>query len=267
MCGLFGFATRNGRGPDLAKLADVAIATESRGPHAWGLAWIDGRGVMKMYKQPGPISASLDMLSMAEDARLLIGHCRYATHGDPDNNLHNHPHACDGGWMVHNGVITRHWQINQQYGLNPISDCDSETLAGLIEEVGGSLIERCIESVEICGSSKLAMMGLWKAPSPRMIAIRAGNPLHVSEVKRGFYLGSLSKDMPGEPFSVRNDTALSFVLRNGRAVMTAYDASKPALPATTQTTFTEKDDADWETWRADESSRTGSGMIVGKANW
>ncbi|MCL6639811.1 MAG: hypothetical protein K6T92_00405 [Candidatus Rokubacteria bacterium] len=45
MCGIFGFITKTGRGPDLARLKRIARETQRRGHHAFGLAWVaaDGR--------------------------------------------------------------------------------------------------------------------------------------------------------------------------------------------------------------------------------
>jgi hypothetical protein len=44
MCGIFGFLSKGGTGPNLARLRRIAAETETRGRHAFGLAWIDSRG-------------------------------------------------------------------------------------------------------------------------------------------------------------------------------------------------------------------------------
>ena len=41
MCGIFGYIAKHGRGPDLARLRRIALETETRGRHAFGLAWLD----------------------------------------------------------------------------------------------------------------------------------------------------------------------------------------------------------------------------------
>ena len=83
----------------------------ARGPHAFGFAWLDWEGRLRMFKQTGKITSNLGLLRMMKNARIIVGHCRYATHGAPENNLNNHPHPADGGWIVHNGVVSNHEEL------------------------------------------------------------------------------------------------------------------------------------------------------------
>ena len=86
MCGLFGFMTRDGSGPDINRLKRIAIETQSRGDHAFGLAWVDRDGRLHMFKRPGPAMANLDDIERCRDALVVVGHCRWATHGSPPDN-------------------------------------------------------------------------------------------------------------------------------------------------------------------------------------
>src|SRR4051794_19773954 len=147
MCGLFGFVSRDGGAVNLETLGRIAEITERRGPHAFGFAWIDQRGRLKCYKQTGRISDHLGLLAMARDARMLIGHCRYATQGSPEENINNHPHPADGGWLVHNGQIRNYDRLVDTLDLCPVSGCDSEVLGLLVERGAGSLLDRCIAAV------------------------------------------------------------------------------------------------------------------------
>jgi glucosamine 6-phosphate synthetase-like amidotransferase/phosphosugar isomerase protein len=189
-------------------LRTIAVATESRGRHSWGLAWIDSKGRMHCYKQSGRISDSLGILAMADDARLLIGHCRYATQGDPGNNLNNHPHPCDGGWIVHNGMIPEYHSLVWTRELFPVSRCDSEVLGLLIEQADGALIDRCTFAAQTATRSPLVLLGLWKPG--RLVAVRNGNPLHLGTTKHGFYLASLTKGLPGKVKPVPDGEAIEF---------------------------------------------------------
>ena len=38
-------------------------------------------------------------------AAVVVGHCRYATHGSPRDNRNNHPHPAGSGQLMHNGVV------------------------------------------------------------------------------------------------------------------------------------------------------------------
>lgn len=208
MCGVFGFVSFDGKGPDLRRLQAIAEVTMRRGPHAFGFAWLDFAGRLRMFKRTGRIVDHLGLLAMARDARMLIGHCRFATHGDPDNNLNNHPHPADGGWIVHNGVIGAYNEIVTRNELQPVTDCDSEVLGLLIERGRGTFRKRCVEAVSSAVGGRggpLVMLGLWSRPA-RMVVIRHGNPLSVGMIGGGerYYLGSLADKLPGDVMEVRD---------------------------------------------------------------
>jgi glucosamine 6-phosphate synthetase-like amidotransferase/phosphosugar isomerase protein len=215
MCGVFGFVSRKGHRPNLDILKRVAAVTMRRGPHAWGLAWIDGKGRLKMYKQAGRIGDHLNLLSMAADARFLIGHCRWATMGDPENNLNNHPHPSDGGWIVHNGQIHDYAEAVRRHGLHPVTECDSEILGQFIEEADGTLLDRCVEAARSVQKAPLVLLGLWNRPA-RLVAVRQGNPLHIGTLAEGYYLASLAEGLPGDVECVPDEHAIEFTNRGVR---------------------------------------------------
>jgi glucosamine 6-phosphate synthetase-like amidotransferase/phosphosugar isomerase protein len=226
MCGVFGFVSRDGGKMNLGVLARVARVTERRGPHAFGFAWIDRRGRVKCYKQTGRITDHLGLLAMAADARMLVGHCRFATQGDPADNINNHPHPADGGWIVHNGQVRNYGELVQGFGLCPISACDSEVLGLLVERGEGSVLDRCRAAVRAAcpdeepGSlfsrpSPLVLLGLWPRPD-RLVAVRRSNPLHYGRTEQGYYLASLSEGLPGVVQSVPDDTACLFTGKGAR---------------------------------------------------
>ena len=209
MCGVFGFvAMEPGEPINLRILSRVARETMRRGPHAWGLAWVDSKDRLHMFKQSGRIVDALGLLSMAKDAQMLIGHCRYATHGAPDDNRNNHPHVAGDGWIVHNGVISQYRTIVREHGLTMRTACDSEVLGLLIDQLPGPLKQRCSKAARIAEGGPLAMLGLWK---DRLIAVRQdGQPLHLGETRRACYLASLPDGLPGDVELVDDDRVLEF---------------------------------------------------------
>lgn len=105
MCGIFGFIAKDGAGPELTRLRRLALVTELRGEHAFGLAWLDADGALQTFKCPAAARDCLGALDRCRDARIVIGHCRYATHGSPADNRNNHPHPAGRGQLVHNGIV------------------------------------------------------------------------------------------------------------------------------------------------------------------
>ena len=225
MCGIFGFVAKKNT-IDLRVLERIARQTETRGRHAFGFAWVDQRGRLKMFKSQGRITDHLSLLRMAEGARMLIGHCRFATHGKPSNNLNNHPHPVDGGWLVHNGVIGAYREIIRENHLRPVTHCDSEVLGLLVERAAdGSLFDRVCEAAETCADRDLAMAALWRDPR-ELILVRAGNPVHVADVSGGYWFASLKKGLPDGAYMLRNNTAVSFTHDNeGKATLRAVELS------------------------------------------
>lgn len=205
MCGVFGFVAKQGRCIEWKRVERIAAVTETRGRHAFGFAWIDGEGRLRCYKQQGRITDHLGLLAMAKGARMLIGHTRFATEGDPSNNLNNHPHPCDGGWLIHNGMIPRFRGIIDRHALHPVTDCDSEVIALLVERAEGSLIDRCAAAVREIGEQPAVILGLWKH---RLIAVRSGNPLCAGQNESGIYFASLSDGLPTPRSIMRDRTAM-----------------------------------------------------------
>jgi glucosamine 6-phosphate synthetase-like amidotransferase/phosphosugar isomerase protein len=220
MCGVFGFVSRNEGRVDLKTLQRIAQVTEQRGPHAFGFAWIDRHGRLKCYKQTGRVSDHLGLLALAADARMLIGHCRFATQGDPAHNINNHPHPADGGWIVHNGQVRHYRRVVDAFDLYPVSACDSEVLGLLIEQGTGGVLDRCRDAVDVVAGEEndgtffarpqpLVLLGLWPRPD-RLVAVRKGNPLHFGLTEQGYYLASLADGLPGKVLAVRDGTATLF---------------------------------------------------------
>jgi len=203
MCGIFGYATHDDEPVHVSTLQRIAEVTMRRGPHAWGLAWIDRRGTMHCYKQQGRIVDNLGLLAMARGARYLIGHCRYATDGHPAHNINNHPHDVDGGWLVHNGVIPDWRTAIHEHNLHCISSCDSEVIARLYERSKGRAEDRLWNASHIAGDRACCILGLWKPGT--LVAVKRGNPLSVGVTKRGHYLASLRPELPGRVWDLDDE--------------------------------------------------------------
>lgn len=224
MCGIFGYIGT--APPDPGRLRAIARITEQRGRHAYGFAWIDERGRLHHYKQPGPISDNLGDLAAIGKCRALIAHCRYATAGSPEDNANNHPHAVDGGWLVHNGIVGNLGAIEATETLPFNTACDTEAIARMIERANGDLLHRvhrgCSWTTGPC-----TIAALWPRPT-RLVTYRRENPLHFGQTRGGWYFASLPEGLPGRVTAGPNNTAAIFRLTRTGVEATGYTSSKTA---------------------------------------
>ena len=108
MCGIFGFITKDGRGPGPGPPA----ADRRRDATPWpprvraGVAWTPTAS--PHVQTPGPGDRQPGRPRRCRGATIVVGHCRWATHGAPADNRNNHPHPAGRGWLVHNGVVHNH---------------------------------------------------------------------------------------------------------------------------------------------------------------
>jgi glucosamine 6-phosphate synthetase-like amidotransferase/phosphosugar isomerase protein len=205
MCGSFGFITRDGHGPELARLRRLALITQTRGEHAFGLAWVEADGPIQTFKQPGPAKDHLDALERCRNAVVVIGHCRLATHGSPTDNRNNHPHRAGSGYLVHNGVVFNHQELARRYGLSPQSECDSEVLGLLMTRCPGGLLQRSTWAASQTWGD-LAVLGIWRNPA-RLLIARRGRPLHFGEGRTGYCFASLPEGLPGRVYAMPDHSA------------------------------------------------------------
>ncbi len=217
MCGIAG-AINNGKGRlTPSTLHKMAVGIEARGRHAYGVAWIDTDNRVRMHKSVGPISKFIDgIIESMISPRVVIFHTRWATHGDATANENNHPHPCDGGWIVHNGQIPNYLDVIEEFGLLTSSDCDSEILGLLMPEFHGTLLERMAATVDQCDqTAPLCMAGIWSNPT-RLGLVKRGNPLFVGTGSSGnVYFSSCTTGLPGKPRPLEDNGGMVFTYGQG----------------------------------------------------
>ena len=86
MCGLFGFVADEDKTIDTQILRRVATNTMKRGPHSWGIAWVNPQGKLRMFKQTGRIVDDLGLLVSL--ATLL--YCFATAQAQHDPNMQTH---------------------------------------------------------------------------------------------------------------------------------------------------------------------------------
>lgn len=148
MCGILGYTGESSEGQwgqTLEILKQLFIATEHRGKHATGFVartepfrnrlWYD----IILEKQPVSASEFVEQNQVWKQLKhkrcsTVLGHCRWATHGDPCDNQNNHPFTGRLNlYLVHNGILINHRAICNQHHLTVKSECDSEAILRYVE--------------------------------------------------------------------------------------------------------------------------------------
>jgi glucosamine 6-phosphate synthetase-like amidotransferase/phosphosugar isomerase protein len=197
MCGLFGFiadrTTNFPPGPDIQRLREIAVQTESRGTDAFGLAWIDALGLTHVWKAAGPASKHLDAIEQTAGAKAVIGHCRWATHGTPRDNRNNHPHRAGHSWFVHNGVVHNLEALTDRFGLRFRTQCDTEAIGLMIARRPGNTDARVAWALNHAEGDQTVLV---LSPAGALTVGRRGRPLHWARTNLGLYLASEPYALP-----------------------------------------------------------------------
>ncbi|MDX1550412.1 MAG: glutamine--fructose-6-phosphate transaminase (isomerizing), partial [Lysobacter spongiicola] len=181
MCGIVGAIADRDVVP---ALIEGLKRLEYRGYDSAGIAVFDGQS-MRRVRRTGRVS-EMEAAAQAEgfNARLGIGHTRWATHGGVTEN-NAHPHVSFGELaVVHNGIIENHDEQRDRLraaGYTFESDTDTEVIAHLVhfhQQQGLDLLAAVQTAVrELTGAYAIALVS--KSEPERMIAARMGCPLLV----------------------------------------------------------------------------------------
>ena len=131
MCGIIGYT---GKQDAAKKIISGLKRLEYRGYDSAGIA-LKGDNILKIIKTQGKIEKLKAMIN-GENSNLVIGHTRWATHGEP-SHINAHPHTSEGIAIVHNGIIENHASLRKElehkYNYKFQSQTDSEVIAHLID--------------------------------------------------------------------------------------------------------------------------------------
>lgn len=195
MCGIVGYL---GDGNTYEVLIKGLHRLEYRGYDSAGIALVDPKGKLHLYKAKGKV-ANLESLCEGKnlEAKAGIAHTRWATHGEPsDNNAHPH-YSEDGNLaLVHNGTIENYKVLKDaliKHGCKFHSETDTEVLVKLIEYVrlsnNCSLVEAVQEALkQVEGAYAIAVVE--KDNPDTIIAARQSSPLVIGIGENEMFLAS-----------------------------------------------------------------------------
>ena len=196
MCGIIAYV---GNKSNAGKILFEGLHTlEYRGYDSSGIALINGKNNIKIYKKKGIVKlAEKKFLKEKISSKIGIGHTRWATHGEP-NNKNSHPilSYSKNFAIVHNGIIENYSilkKILEEKGYKFRTDTDTEVLINFIEEIykkSKSDFENTLNTAlrQIRGAFAIAIINK-KTPN-YLYGARRGSPLVVGISENNFFLAS-----------------------------------------------------------------------------
>ncbi|MFT6307860.1 MAG: glucosamine--fructose-6-phosphate aminotransferase (isomerizing) [Patiriisocius sp.] len=176
MCGIIAYTGTKNVAPILM---NGLRKLEYRGYDSSGIAVIHRKRI-RTFKAAGKLSALDDRLPQKIAGVCGIGHTRWATHGAPtDINAHPHMDKTLRIAVVHNGIIENASALRKQLEKSGIiceSETDTEVLAHLLADHGGSLID-AVRSVLKRVQGTYGLAAIDKDSPGTVVIARNGSPV------------------------------------------------------------------------------------------
>lgn len=231
MCGIFAYTGDTSDAGE--KIVNGLRSLEYRGYDSWGAAVKKSDGKVYIEKQVGKIAQG----AKAEtDAKVGIGHTRWATHGGVTvANAHPHTNKDKSIVLVHNGIVENfqdHKAKLEKKGYKFKSETDTEALVYLLEEILKKEPNK-VKAVQmlfdkISGMNAIIVMF---SKSEEFVAVKNGSPLVFGFNKKGYFLASDAVALAPhtkEVIFLEDNTLLYFkkgefkVLKNGKKQKTEF---------------------------------------------
>lgn len=195
MCGIVGYIGPNDAYPILI---NGLHRLEYRGYDSAGVALLNGRGDIRLYKALGKV-ADLEAYCQSKDLSGTCGiaHTRWATHGEPSvSNAHPHSSSDSRISIVHNGTIENYQVLKEaleKHGYTFTSETDTEVLVQLIDYVwtstGCTLLEAVRSALaQVVGAYAIAVVD--RDDPDTIIAARKSSPLVIGIGRGETFIGS-----------------------------------------------------------------------------
>jgi glucosamine--fructose-6-phosphate aminotransferase (isomerizing) len=194
MCGIVGYI---GKKDAQGILLNALKRLEYRGYDSSGMCiFLENKKTLSVRKLPGKIKGLENLLKKKPlSGSRGIAHCRWATHGKP-NQVNAHPHLdCKGEIaIVHNGIIENYAKLKSQLikeGHCFRSQTDTEVLAHLIEKFYRDLpLEEAVRKALSLTQGSFAIGVIAKREPDKIIAAKLGSPLVIGLGKDENFLAS-----------------------------------------------------------------------------
>lgn len=192
MCGLAGIilGEKKRRAAEMRRLADVftrlLVLSEPRGPHATGAAWMNSDGEHELFKRPMPASQFVKdplyarMLAKMDDrVTILMGHARWRTRGDEQDNCNNHPILAGRVLGTHNGTIRNADYLFRRFRYKRFAEVDSEILCRIVNgatRTGALDVPYLRKRLALCRGQMAAVFASRRMPD-MILVLKGDKPL------------------------------------------------------------------------------------------
>jgi glucosamine--fructose-6-phosphate aminotransferase (isomerizing) len=223
MCGIIGYIGEREAQPILL---NGLKRLEYRGYDSCGLVtYLEKKSSLSVRKLPGKVRDLENLLKKKPlSGKNGLSHCRWATHGEP-NQINAHPHLdCRGEIaVVHNGIIENYAQLKNELikeGHKFISQTDTEVIVHLVEKFSkNSNLEETVR-IAVSRLEGTFAIGVISTREPdKLIGARLGSPLIVGLGKHENFLAS---DVP----AILDFTKEVIFLEENELVVLTKDAHK-----------------------------------------
>ena len=194
MCGIVGYLGGKQAYPILVR---GLKRLEYRGYDSAGIALLNSGGI-ETHKKQGKVAQLESLISTTlSEAKIGIGHTRWATHGAP-NDKNSHPHYSKSKRIaiIHNGIIENYASIKEgllKRGYTFYSDTDTEVLVNLIEEILINAKVNLAEAVRIALNQVVgayAIAVIEEGGHDQLVVAKKGSPLVIGIGENEYYVAS-----------------------------------------------------------------------------
>ena len=195
MCGIVGYLGRREAFPILIK---GLRRLEYRGYDSAGVALLNGKGELNVFKAKGKVDSLVEYCSDKDKSGTVgIAHTRWATHGEPSTrNAHPHYSESRNLAIIHNGIIENYADMKAKLierGVKFQSDTDTEVVVQLVEYIMEKKQLDLLTAVQVAlhqviGAYAIAIID--KREPNQIVAARKQSPLVVGIGDDEFFLGS-----------------------------------------------------------------------------
>lgn len=228
MCGIVGYC---GESRAASVIYTGLKQLEYRGYDSAGILVVTDEG-LSLSKEVGVVS-NIQIDTLPDSSGLGIGHTRWATHGKV-TQANAHPHTYGKVSLVHNGIIENYEDLREKYELQPVSETDSEVLAGVIDhhlKTEKSLRRATAKALSECQGTYGILVMAPEVDPGSLVAARTGSPLVIGVGDNEYIVASdPSAILSTDKIVFLSDGEIAEIKHGSLEVYDLADKARPKTP-------------------------------------